>query len=98
MEGQPIAQVAVDELDISPMCGYFRALIQGMLQTLEQGNWGDYKHAVITSDSRQILLRIINNEKNVFQVLVTTRETNPTESLEVMANTEAAIAAALYWL
>ncbi|HET8840613.1 MAG TPA: roadblock/LC7 domain-containing protein, partial [Ktedonobacteraceae bacterium] len=96
LDGTPIAQVAVDELDISPMCAHFSNVIQGVIQALEAGHWDGYEHTVITNRTQHVLLRIVGNKKDVFQVLVTTRETNPQESLEVMANVEAAIAAALH--
>ncbi len=95
LDGTPIAQVAVDEMDISPLCGHFSGIIQGALQALEQGHGEMYEHTVITSRARHILLRIPGKKKDVFQVLITTRETNPAESLEIMASVEAAIAAAL---
>jgi DNA-binding response OmpR family regulator/predicted regulator of Ras-like GTPase activity (Roadblock/LC7/MglB family) len=95
LDGIPIAQVAVDELDIAPMCMYFSSVMQGVLQALEQGQWEDYEHTVITSRSQYIFLRIVGDKKDVFQVLITTRESDPSESLEVMANVEAAVAAAL---
>lgn len=94
-DGTPIAQVAVDEQDISPLCVYFSHALEGARQALEQGHWEPYEHMVITSRTRHILLRVVGNTKDVFQVLITTRETSPAESLEVMANVEAAIAAAL---
>lgn len=95
LDGQPIAQVAVDELDISPMCGYFSAVLQGALLSLDSGRWSSYEDTVITSAAYHILLRIVDSEREVFQVLITTREANPAESLEVMANVEGAIETAL---
>ena len=95
LDGQPIAQVAVDDLDISQMCRYFSIILQGALQSLEHGQWGDYADAVITSTHRHILLRMISSNLDAFQVLITRRESDPAESLEVMTNVEGAIAAAL---
>jgi len=98
MDGQPIAQVAVDDLDISDMCRYFSNILQGVLLSLEQGKWGSYQDVVITSTERHILLRLIglvSEDKGAFQVLITSRESEPSESLEVMANVEGAIGAAL---
>ncbi len=93
LDGQPIAQVAVDELDIANMCGYFSTILQGVLLSLEHGKWGKYEDVVISSSERHILLRII--DESAFQVLITSRESDPGESLEVMANVEGAIGAAL---
>lgn len=95
LNGQPIAQVAIDDIDISLMCGYFSTIMQGTLLSLDQGRWGQYGQTVITSATHHILLRIVGSEKDAFQVLITTHESNPTASLEVMANVDAAIASAL---
>ncbi|HYL45264.1 MAG TPA: response regulator [Ktedonobacteraceae bacterium] len=95
LDGQPIAQVAIDDLDISPMCLHFSRVLQGALQSLAESNWGKYEDTIITSADRHILLRIVGSDKEAFQVLITTRESEPAESLEVMANVEGAIGAAL---
>ncbi|MBV9710813.1 MAG: response regulator [Ktedonobacteraceae bacterium] len=95
MDGEPIAQVAVDDLNISRVCKHFSNVLKGTLQTLNQGMWGDYQDTVITSSDRYILMRIIDSERSTFQVLITTREAKSAESLEVMANVESAISAAL---
>jgi DNA-binding response OmpR family regulator/predicted regulator of Ras-like GTPase activity (Roadblock/LC7/MglB family) len=95
LDGQPIAQVAVDDLDISPVCKHFSNILQGALLSLDQGKWGHYEDTVITSAQHYIFLRIVGDKRNVFQVLITTREADPMESLEVMANVEGAIGSAL---
>jgi len=95
LDGQPIAQVAIDDLDISPMCGYFSTILQGVLMSLGHEDWGEHEDTVITSADRHILLRLIGSDKEAFQVLITTRESDPIESLEVMANVEGALGAAL---
>jgi CheY-like chemotaxis protein len=95
LDGQPIAQVAIDDLDISPMCLHFSRVLQGALQSLAESNWGKYEDTIITSADRHILLRIVGSDNEAFQVLITTRESEPAESLEVMANVEGAIGAAL---
>lgn len=95
LDGQPIAQVTIDDIDISPLCGYFGNILQGVLMSLKEGNGGDYKDTVITSADRHILLRFVGSDKEAFHVLITTRESASSDSLEEMANVEAAIAAAL---
>ncbi len=95
IEGQPIAQVAVDDLDISKLCKNFSSIQKNVLQALTQGVCGDYENTIITSAEGHILMRVVGSEKKAFQVLITTREANPVESLEVMANVEGAISAAL---
>ncbi len=96
IDGQPIAQVAVDDLNISRICKFFGGALKNVLQSLDQGMWGDYEDMVITSSDRYILIRVIGGERNVFQLLITTREAEPVESLEVMVNVEGAISAALH--
>lgn len=95
LDGQPIAQVAVDELDISLLCGNFSTIMQGALLSLNQGRWGNFEQMVITSATHHILLRIVGGEKEAFQVLITSHEMNPVESFAIMANVESAIASAL---
>jgi len=95
LDGHPIAQVAVDDLDISPLYGYFSTVLQGVLYSLERVNWGDYEDTVITSVNRHILLRLVGNDSEAFHVLITTHEADPLGSLEMMANVAGAIAAAL---
>lgn len=95
LEGQPIAQVAVDDLDIAPMCKHFSVILKSVLESLDQKSWGSYEETVISSAERHILMRIVGNERNAFLVLITTRESDSLESLEVMANVEGAITAAL---
>jgi predicted regulator of Ras-like GTPase activity (Roadblock/LC7/MglB family) len=96
LDGQPIAQVTIDDVDISQLCGHFSSVLQGIISSLQEGGWGDYEDTVITSANRHILIRIVGSDKNAFHVLVTTRESEPLESIEVMANVEAAIATALH--
>lgn len=95
MDGTAIAQVAVDEADISSLCAHFSKVVQSTLQAVEQERGEGCEHIMITSRTQQILLRILERKKDIFQVLITTRETNPVESLDVMANIEAALEAAL---
>ncbi len=95
LDGQPIAQVALGDLDIAPVCKHFSNILQGVLLSLDQGNWGYHEDTVITSGEHYIFLRVVGGERNAFQVLITTREADPMESLEVMANVEGAISSAL---
>ena len=95
LDGQPIAQVAVNDLDISPVCKHFGNILQAALLSLDQGSWGQHEDTVITSVEHYILLRVVGSARNAFQVLITTREGDPMESLEVMANVEGAIGSAL---
>ncbi|GCE13396.1 response regulator [Tengunoibacter tsumagoiensis] len=94
-DGQPIAQVAVDDLDVARICKPFSTIQKHILMVLEQSEWGEYQDTIISSADAHILMRQVGVEKKAFQVLITTREANPIESLEVMANVEGAISAAL---
>ncbi len=94
-DGTLLAQeVAVDGQDISELCMHLSKVIQTVKLTLEQKSGEGHEYTLITSRTQYILLRIIA-QKDVFQVLVTTRESSPTKSLDSMANVEAAIAAVL---
>ncbi len=95
MEGQPIAQVTVDDLDIVGMCPNFSVILRAAMRALDLGGWQQHEDTIITSGTHHILLRALGSESEVFQVLITSRESDPVESLEVMANVEGAIIAAL---
>ena len=106
MDGQPIAQVSLDDLDISGLCQYLSQVMRNMLQLFRQGNLGEFEDTVITSGSHYILLRIVRdrneddvaprNDEEAFQVLMTTRKADTTECIGMMANVEGAIATALH--
>jgi predicted regulator of Ras-like GTPase activity (Roadblock/LC7/MglB family) len=96
LDGQPIAQVAVDELDISQIYGHLSTMFNAVLVALKQGGLGEHEDTVVTSRERHLILRLIGNETGAFQVLITTREADPIECLQLMSNVEGAITAALY--
>ena len=95
MDGQPIAQVAMEDQDVSGICNDFSIIQKTALLVLQLGSWGLHEDTIITSATHHILLRVLDREREVFQVLITTRESDPVESLEVMATVESAIVAAL---
>jgi predicted regulator of Ras-like GTPase activity (Roadblock/LC7/MglB family) len=95
MDGHPIAQVTIDDLDISPLFGYLSSIQRRVLRTLDQADWGDYQDMIIASGDRRILLRLIDNNREILHVLITTKESDPIENLAVMSNVEEAIGAAL---
>jgi DNA-binding response OmpR family regulator len=95
IDGQPIAQVAVKELDISRTCEYFSRSMRAMLQAVNEGALGHYEDTIITSLTHFILFRLVGSNKEIFQVLIVTRDTDPVECLEIMANIEPALEAAL---
>ena len=95
MDGQPIAQITVDDLDISNVCKHVSTILQGVLQLLGQGAWGNHEDTIISSANYRIVMCVVGDERNAFQVLITTRESNPIENLEVMMGVRDAINAAL---
>ncbi len=95
IDAQPIAQVAVDDQDISRICEYFSNSMQGMLRALEVGAFGHYEDTIITSLTHFILFRLVGSSRDIFQVLIVTRDTDPVECLEIMANIEPVLEAAL---
>jgi DNA-binding response OmpR family regulator len=95
IDGQPIAQVAVDNQDISRICEYFSSSMQGMLRVLEEGALGHYEDTIMTSLTHFILFRLVGSSRDIFQVLIVTRDTDPVECLEIMANIESVLEAAL---
>jgi predicted regulator of Ras-like GTPase activity (Roadblock/LC7/MglB family) len=95
MDGQTIAQITVDDLDISIVCKHFSTILQSVLRSLDQGTWGNHEETIITGANYHILMRIVGDERKAFQVLITTRESNPIESLAVMAGMRDSINMAL---
>src|SRR5260370_8338736 len=59
LDGKPIAQVTIDDIDITRMCSYFRSLLIGGLPALNERNGGDTEDSVLTSANRRILLRLV---------------------------------------
>jgi len=95
LDGRPIAQVTVDDLDISTLLGYFGSILQAILRSLDQLGGGSYEETVITSADRHIFLRLLDSNRGIFHVLIATRGSDAAAGLKVMANVEAAIEAAL---
>jgi DNA-binding response OmpR family regulator/predicted regulator of Ras-like GTPase activity (Roadblock/LC7/MglB family) len=95
MDGQPIAQVAIDERDIAVLCKQYADILRTILLSLEQNQWGDYQDTIITSIDRFIILRLIGEEKKAFQLLITTREAAPASSMQEMSKVKGAISEAL---
>jgi len=95
LDGHPIAQVTVDDLDISTLLGSFRSILQAILHSLDQLGGGSYEETVITSADRHIFLRLLDSNRAIFHVLITTHDSDPAAGLKVMANVEAAMDAAL---
>ena len=94
-DGQPITQMAVDDLDISQVCEYLSKSMQGVLRALEVGAFGHYEDTIITSLTHMILFRLVGSSRDIFQVLIVTRDANPVECLELMANIDPVLEATL---
>jgi DNA-binding response OmpR family regulator/predicted regulator of Ras-like GTPase activity (Roadblock/LC7/MglB family) len=95
MDGQPIAQVAVEDVDIAQVCRLLSSTLRGITQMLAQEAWGDCEQIVVTSSARHVFVGIVGETVKAFQVLITSREADPSECKQIMANVEGAIAAAL---
>lgn len=95
MSGQSVAQVAMDDLDVTPLCGYFSNIMQSTLCIGDQSVFGHYEDTLITNQAHFILLRLVGSDRDTFQVLITTREADPVESLEIMTNIGPSIELAL---
>ncbi|GHO84680.1 hypothetical protein KSZ_26860 [Dictyobacter formicarum] len=96
IEGQPIAQVAVDDMDVSSLCRHFSAIQKSALLAVnEQDEGGEYEHTVVTSAGRQIFMHMVGTDQRIFQVLITTREADPTQCIQLMTNVEETISTAL---
>jgi len=93
--GQPIAQVAVDDIQQTKMCKHFSTIQKSILLALDQEEWGGYEDTVITSAGRYIMMRMIGTEKKSFLVLMTTRDANPAECLTIISSVEETINSAL---
>jgi DNA-binding response OmpR family regulator/predicted regulator of Ras-like GTPase activity (Roadblock/LC7/MglB family) len=97
VDGQPIAQVSMDDMDISSHCRALSAMQKSVFQAAsDQGDWGLHEHTIITSTKRHLLMRMIGNDGRAFQMLITTRDADPIECMETMANVEDTISAALH--
>ncbi|MBO0778648.1 MAG: response regulator [Ktedonobacteraceae bacterium] len=95
LDGQPVAQVTVDDIDMTPVCRSASSVLQSAVQMLVQGEWGQFEEIVVNSADCRILMRLVGEGQWAFQVLITSREADLVESLNVMANVEGAISAAL---
>jgi DNA-binding response OmpR family regulator/predicted regulator of Ras-like GTPase activity (Roadblock/LC7/MglB family) len=95
VNGQLIAQVAIDDTDISQTWQLLSIVQRSVLDALQSGVWGMYEETFMTTASRHVLMRAISSDTIVFLVLITTREANFTDSQEILANVEGAIGAAL---
>ncbi|GLV59442.1 hypothetical protein KDH_62690 [Dictyobacter sp. S3.2.2.5] len=96
IDGQPIAQVAIDDMDVTSLCRHCSAIQQGVLQAVsEQDGGGAYEHTVVTSGGRQIFMHMVGTDQRIFQVLITTREAESAQCIQLMTNVEETLSTAL---
>nr|BBH88844.1 hypothetical protein KTC_35950 [Thermosporothrix sp. COM3] len=94
-EGQPIAQVAIEELDVSRAGKQLSIALQNVVQSLHQSGWGGFDDLMIASTERMLFLRTVGAEKNAFLVLMTSRDVDTTECRKLLVDAENAIDGAL---
>lgn len=95
LDGTPIAQVTIDDTDISPLCTHLSTIARQALHMLWQDDNNACDSIVLSDQARHTLVRLVGPKKHALQVLITTRESDPTLSLAVMATVEDAITTTL---
>ncbi len=95
MEGQPVAQVSIDDRDLSPLCKMQCLVLKSALQAQDDRKEDPFEDLVIESRSRRVMLRIVGNEKETFLVLITSRDADLSASRDIINNIESAISIAL---
>ncbi|HTK07192.1 MAG TPA: response regulator [Ktedonobacteraceae bacterium] len=95
IDGQPIAQVSIDDQDLSQACRQHSVLLKNALQIQDYQQRDVFEDLIIQSQRKRVLLRMVGDERNVFLLLITTREADLNSSQEVVSNIENAISAAL---
>ena len=95
LNGHPIAQVTVDDIDISRLCQSMSGLLRHAGQAVGQEQWGDCEQFFVTSAQQRVFVHVLGEARDAFQMLVTTHEVDLAECLEIMTNVEGAIEAAL---
>lgn len=95
MKGSQLAQISVDDSDITPLCAPLSAMMKSAQQGAELGGWGACEDVLLRNAERYIMARIVGNRRSAFLLVITTHEANPAESLSIVANIESAVNAAL---
>jgi len=75
-DGMVVAQYSRAPADLQGPAGHLATVVQGVLRALLLGGWGDYEDTVIAGSTHYVLLRRLPLERGIFQLLVTTRESN----------------------
>lgn len=96
IDGQMIAQVAMDDMDLARQCHTLSAMQRSIFQAaFDQEGWGSHEHTIITSTERHLLMRMIGGDARAFQILITSRDADPVACMEMMTNVEDTIRGAL---
>lgn len=95
LEGQPIAQVAVEEVEISRLSKFFSMVMGEGNDIFADEVWGGCGDVLINSVKRQTLLRLLGEERNVFLVLIVARDTDLVAYRDMIGTIEYALNAAL---
>jgi DNA-binding response OmpR family regulator/predicted regulator of Ras-like GTPase activity (Roadblock/LC7/MglB family) len=96
MEGQPIAQVSIDDQDLSQLCKQLSQLLKSTLQAYSSGENDLFEDLIVQSQLKRTLLRIVGQERNVFLMLITSRDADLNITREIVLNIDNAISAALH--
>jgi DNA-binding response OmpR family regulator/predicted regulator of Ras-like GTPase activity (Roadblock/LC7/MglB family) len=95
MEGKPIAQVSIDDQDLSQHCKHLCATLKSALQ-LQEGQEEDALESLVLERSRRrTLLRIVGSERDTFLALMTRRDADLAVSRDIIETIENAINIAL---
>ncbi len=95
IDGVPVAQVAVDDIDVSEMSKHLSTIQRSVHHLLSSGEWGSYEDTIITSAERRFFMHGIGSENKAFLILLTTRTADETECLAMISNVEETIGTAL---
>jgi CheY-like chemotaxis protein len=75
-DGIVVAQHSRAPGNLTGPAGHLTAAVQAMLRALLLGGWGDYEDTVITGSTHYVLLRRLQWEGGMFELLITTRDSN----------------------
>jgi predicted regulator of Ras-like GTPase activity (Roadblock/LC7/MglB family) len=95
VDGIPLAQVAVDDRDLTDFCRQLTNVIAETRQALVVNGWEFHEQTLITSADGYALIRPVGYKREAFLLVLTTREAIPTSSQPMLVTVEIAIASAL---
>jgi CheY-like chemotaxis protein/predicted regulator of Ras-like GTPase activity (Roadblock/LC7/MglB family) len=95
MEGKPIAQVSIDDQDLSQHCKHLCATLKSALQLQEGQEEDALESLVLERNRRRTLLRVVGSERDTFLALMTRRDADLAVSRDIIDTIENAINVAL---